>query len=451
MKQRKLLSLGLAGMLASTMIFMSASFVGCGLLESGGTQNSSPIETTKETFTYELLSDSDSYAVTGLANTAVEKVVIPETYQGKAVTEIAEEAFKNCTGITEAVVPNSVTKIGKNAFRGCRSLEAISIPFVGASANASMGKSLFGYIFGLGEYVGGDPVVQVYGENVEDYETYYIPASLRQVEITGEKIPYGAFSNCTNINTVILGATITEIEEKAFLNNSIDYLYVNGSYISSQLLSKYACGDILLNVPAVSINKEVTRVSAYVSSMDHKSDWSFNGVEYDMYANVKKYQFEAEKSNYNGGLFPSERAIGSNGVPTGGGYYLTGWYPNGGTGESYMEFKINASQDATATFYFCCGPRDQVWTFNNCWKFTVNGEQLKSETEVYLSLAKGIPYGSHGADWKEFEIMTVNLKKGENVLRLHFLPGGQEKAELFGNDMHVDYIALESYAVLTLA
>ena len=42
------------------------------------------------------------------------KVTIPE-----GVTIIGENAFENCTSLTEINIPDSVTSIGKGAFKGC--------------------------------------------------------------------------------------------------------------------------------------------------------------------------------------------------------------------------------------------------------------------------------------------------------------------------------------------
>ena len=50
-------------------------------------------------------------------------VAIPE-----GVTEIADEAFRNCTNIKRVEIPSSVRRIGDRAFRGCADLEYVCIP-----------------------------------------------------------------------------------------------------------------------------------------------------------------------------------------------------------------------------------------------------------------------------------------------------------------------------------
>ena len=60
------------------------------------------------------------------------EVVIPSTvtYDGTtySVTEIGEEAFAGCSGLTSVNIPKSVTEIGDSAFEGCSGLTSVTIP-----------------------------------------------------------------------------------------------------------------------------------------------------------------------------------------------------------------------------------------------------------------------------------------------------------------------------------
>lgn len=44
------------------------------------------------------------------------------------VTEIAYNAFENCTGLTSIEIPDGVTRIGVEAFKNCKNLKSITIP-----------------------------------------------------------------------------------------------------------------------------------------------------------------------------------------------------------------------------------------------------------------------------------------------------------------------------------
>ena len=76
----------------------------------------------------EFTSNSDgTYSVTGYTGSPTD-VIIPSTYEDKAVTSIGSNAFCDCEGLTSIVIPDSVTSIGDEAFRGCSGLTSIDIP-----------------------------------------------------------------------------------------------------------------------------------------------------------------------------------------------------------------------------------------------------------------------------------------------------------------------------------
>ena len=80
------------------------------------------------------LKDDGTYAVDIGSAMFLSKIVIPSTYRGKAVTEIApffrhlteQEAY--VARVKEIYIPNTVTVIGDYAFFGCESLESVVIP-----------------------------------------------------------------------------------------------------------------------------------------------------------------------------------------------------------------------------------------------------------------------------------------------------------------------------------
>ena len=137
------------------------------------------------------------------------------------VTSIGEYAFYNCNKLTSVTIPDSVTTIGKSAFSGCSSLEEITVPFVGGSKKTTRDtyQYPFGYIFGTSSYTGGTATTQYYyGSSTSSttYSTYYIPTSLTKVTVTGGNILYGAFYNCSNLTSVVIGNGVTSIGNSAF-------------------------------------------------------------------------------------------------------------------------------------------------------------------------------------------------------------------------------------------
>ena len=84
---------------------------------------------------YKLLPDESGYSVVGVKNTdyLIEELVIPETYNGKPVKEIAEYAFclNNFDYLHQIIysvsIPNTVVRIGYSAFNGAY-LSSLIIP-----------------------------------------------------------------------------------------------------------------------------------------------------------------------------------------------------------------------------------------------------------------------------------------------------------------------------------
>ena len=82
----------------------------------------------KSTFTFTEQADG-TYSVKATDVSNLPSVVgIPFTYNGKAVTVIEDNAFKNATTVTKVVIPSGVTSIGSSAFEGCTNLTEIIIP-----------------------------------------------------------------------------------------------------------------------------------------------------------------------------------------------------------------------------------------------------------------------------------------------------------------------------------
>ena len=146
-------------------------------------------------------------------------LVIPSEYNGDRVTGIRAGAFRDYTHIKSVVIPDSVTSIGAGAFSGCSGLQEITIPFVGGIADATEASefTLFGYIFGTENYIGGTQITQrrdPYGA----YYYFYIPTTLKTVTLTGGSLLYGSFYGCSTLTDISLPDDITAIAPYSFRN-----------------------------------------------------------------------------------------------------------------------------------------------------------------------------------------------------------------------------------------
>ena len=155
--------------------------------------------------------------------TIPDKVIISDIEY--TITGIGASAFSGCRTLNSVVVPNTVESMDSAVFSGCSSLKSITLPFVGAK-RYSPGDSYqqpFGYIFGATSYSGGTETAQCYlaGSTSGIEKNYCIPSGLKDVIITDIKyLPFYAFGNCKNIESVRIPSGVEKTNNSSFLNCS---------------------------------------------------------------------------------------------------------------------------------------------------------------------------------------------------------------------------------------
>ena len=112
-------------------------------------------------------------------------VVIPDHYEGKPVTTIADNAFSWLSSIRSVVIPDTVTSLGEAAFSWCESLESIDIP----QTVRTIGEWCF---------IGCSSLKRI-----------SIPPSVK-------KINYSTFQSCSSLSTVSLPDSLHLIGPEAF-------------------------------------------------------------------------------------------------------------------------------------------------------------------------------------------------------------------------------------------
>jgi hypothetical protein len=146
------------------------------------------------------IGDRAFHGCTGLTN-----VTIPNS-----VTSIGDWAFHKCTSLTNVTIPNSVTSIGDWAFHGCTGLTNVTIP----NSVTSISKAAFCECTSLANITLPNRLTSV-GNSAfagTDFVSFTIPYGITN-------IPWGFLNGCKRLESVTIPETVTNIESLAFANS----------------------------------------------------------------------------------------------------------------------------------------------------------------------------------------------------------------------------------------
>ncbi len=137
-------------------------------------------------FKIEELSDN-TVKIIGLNGYYTSDLYIPETINGKTVTEIGNSAFENHSEFLSITLPDSLINIGNKAFKNCKNVSYIKIP----DSVINIGESAF--------------------EDCKKLEVIQLSKNL-------VKLSSNSFTNCEKLKSITLPSNILKIEQLAFLN-----------------------------------------------------------------------------------------------------------------------------------------------------------------------------------------------------------------------------------------
>ena len=126
-------------------------------------------------------------------------------------------------------------------------------------------------------------------------------------------------------------------------------------------------------------------------------------------------------------------------------------YPSGGllisgiknANEFKAVFNVYSDADTEAVLNLCMGLREWEMNVARVFKITVNGVEVEVDSDITFPVYSG---EHQFFDWKEMNVVTINLKGGQNNVIVIEKREGLGNA--VGNGLNFDYISLESNANL---
>ena len=189
------------------------TFASCGkldFLDRFGVDNEqeSQSEQGTEGLEYFPLSDG-TYGVSAGTAKYCEEIIIPATHNEKAVTQIVNEGFKECTNLKSVEIPDSVTSIGNYAFNRCGGLTSVTI----GNGVTSIGDCAFRGCSGLTSVTIPDSVTSIGRGAFMDCD------GLISIEIPDSvtSISDSAFRHCGGLTSITIGNSVTSIGGAAFM------------------------------------------------------------------------------------------------------------------------------------------------------------------------------------------------------------------------------------------
>ncbi len=173
---------------------------------------------------------------------------IPNSFDGKYITEIGENAFSG-TSIEYVFFPNKLRTIAKKAFYNCAKLKTFEIPdsvtYIGYSNNYNFGA--FQNCTSLKSVVIGSGVKTI------PHDTFCGCSSLETVIFSEglEKIGVNSFQNCVKLKELKFPDTLKEVQSEAFCNDtSIKTIDFGKGINSIGLKAFHSCSSLLsVNLP----------------------------------------------------------------------------------------------------------------------------------------------------------------------------------------------------------
>ncbi|MTV49986.1 leucine-rich repeat protein [Heliobacillus mobilis] len=222
--------------------------------------------------------DNNAAVITGYSGLGG-SISIPDTMDGHRVSEIDNNAFQGCDGLTSVAIPASVTRIGYSAFLDCTDLTSVSIPsdsrLTSIDSGAFMNTSLTSITIpdsvisiGGGAFGGCSDLQSIYVSSMNPaysnvdgilYDKlgttliWYPPNKTGPHIIPNgvTRIGFSAFWGCNGLTSIIIPDGVTSIGDFAFWGCSrLASVYIPDSVTNIESHTFQGCSSLtVINIP----------------------------------------------------------------------------------------------------------------------------------------------------------------------------------------------------------
>ena len=156
------------------------------------------------------------------------EIFVPDSFEGKPVIEIGENAFYDLSKAVSVRLPDSVKVIGTNAFRGCKSLETVNLP--------KDAVTIGDYAFGGCKKLDGVTLPEGLTELNEGVFTGCKALSSIVLPVNVIRIGAEAFSGCASLSSITFGDKPAEIGENALagLSDTLSLVLPAGTQLTKE-------------------------------------------------------------------------------------------------------------------------------------------------------------------------------------------------------------------------
>lgn len=193
-------------------------------------------------------------------------------------------AFSSCEKLKEISLPSTLTSVGDEIFAYCSSLEKITIPFLGKLLDDDTSNIHLGMLFGQTEY---DNSYKARPSSYGSY--YYLPNSLKEVNVLGGKLYSYVFAGCKSIEALSLGESVESLESN-FISNCTNLTQLDLSNCKNlKEIGKNAFANSYITSLTIPSSVEVIKETAFKGSKALKE------VLFEENSNLKtieKYAFQ---------------------------------------------------------------------------------------------------------------------------------------------------------------